>query len=116
MVHRLDTEVVKVCWVNSAILFYNIRYWVKKNEQAKKKKNFHDGKYWTFNSVSSLVKVFPYFSEKQIRTALSKLRNMGLILTGNYNKKGYDKTLWYTISEDGYKLLRCSQEKTSPLA
>ena len=96
--HRFDPEIAKFLGkngVNAAIIFENLCHWTRKNEANSK--HFYDGKTWTYNSISAFVKLFPYLSSDQIRGAIKKLKKAGLIETGNYNKKGYDRTLWYSV-------------------
>ena len=83
--------------VISAVLLFNIRYWVNKNTESKT--NFHDGHYWTFNSIESYTRQFPEFTYKQIRTALNRLVTEKVIWTGEFNQRKYDYTKWYTIND-----------------
>lgn len=52
---------------------------------------------WVKCSVKSLQKTLTFFSEKQIRFALEKLKKDGYILAEKINKKAYDMTNWYTV-------------------
>jgi hypothetical protein len=81
-----------------AILLSNICWWVETNE--KNGKNFHDGKFWTYGSPGAFEKIFPYLKPEQIKYALRSLRDKGVLLTGNYNKMKYDRTLWYTVPDE----------------
>ena len=101
--HLFDTDVAVKYGVNCAILLEDIRYRVEKNKANKE--NFHDGRYWTYNSKSEFGKTFPYMSYKQIRTALDTLRAEGLVETGNFSDNPYDRTLWYTVTEKGMAIL-----------
>jgi len=96
MIHNFEPEVAVEVGVNSAIIYQNIVYWTLKNHANQK--NIHDGSVWTYNSNSAFRELFPYLTEKQIRTALGKLVNAGMIAKGNYNKNHYDRTNWYGIS------------------
>lgn len=102
-IHYFDIEVAKKYGVHCAVLLQNIWHWVKKNEANNK--NFHDGYYWTYNSTKAFQELFPYLSQKQIETALKKLRDEEIIKTGNYNAVAYDRTLWYAITEKGKSIL-----------
>ena len=82
-----------------ALIGQNFWYWVKENRREGK--NFHDGRYWVYNSVSSLRKTFPNLSEYQIRHAIDTLVQEGVLLKGNYNKTGYDRTTWYAFTDEG---------------
>lgn len=97
MHHYFNTEIAKEVGVNAAVILENIAHWVLKNKANNK--NFYDGHYWTYNSRTAMTALFPYLSEKQVRYALDALRKADMVLTGNYNKSSYDRTLWYTVSD-----------------
>jgi hypothetical protein len=40
-------------------------------------------------------------SDKKIRSALKHLIDENVLITGNYNKLAYDRTLWYALTEKG---------------
>ena len=103
MKHIFDVDIAKQYGVNAAVLLENIGYWIKQNEANEV--NFYDGRYWTFNSRRAYRELFPYMSERQIATALEKLIDNGLIMTGNYNKLAYDRTLWYALTKKGECIL-----------
>lgn len=85
--------------LNEAIALQQIHYWLVENkENERQKSHFRDGRWWTYNTAAGWKKNnFPFWSESTIRRTFKALREMGLVLTGNYNRAGYDKTLWYTI-------------------
>lgn len=99
MTHSFDIDVAMEYGVNCAIILQNLYYWVEKNRANEK--HFYDGMYWTYNSVKAFEELFPYLSSKQIRSALSKLIDEGIIVDGNYNDSAYDRTKWYAITEKG---------------
>ena len=93
MINTFDTEVAMDVGVHAAIIYKNIQYWCEKNRANNK--NLYEGYYWTFNSVAAFELMFPYLSNKQIRTSLQILEEKGYILSGNFNKSSYDRTKWY---------------------
>lgn len=95
MEHSFDVEIAEKVGVHAAVLYNNIRHWIAKN--AANEQHFHDGMYWTYNSKRAFAELFPYMSERQVRTALEKLKEEGYIVAGNFNMNPYDKTLWYAI-------------------
>ena len=107
MQHNFDIEVAKELGILEAILLQNIWFWIEKNQANNT--HFYDGKYWTYNSIKAFAEIFPYVSERQIRTALDKLISKGILEKGNYNKAGFDKTLWYAITLKGYSILKKGQ-------
>ena len=101
--HFFDIHIAEMYGVNCAVILQNIWHWVRKNEANGT--NFYDGNYWTYNSTKAFKELFPYLSQKQIETALKKLRDEDIIITGNYNAVKYDRTLWYAITEKGKSIL-----------
>lgn len=97
MQHHFDIEIAEKYGLNEAIILNNIRFWVLHNEANGT--NFHDGRFWTYNSQKAFEKLFPYMKPFTVRTALKSLEDNGLIITGNYNKSSYDRTKWYTLSD-----------------
>lgn len=102
-VHFFNVDIAKEYGVHCAVVFQHIWHWVKKNEANDT--NYYDGKYWTYNSIKAFGDLFPYLSRKQIETALKKLRDEGLIETGNYNVVRYDRTLWYAVTDKGRSII-----------
>ena len=88
--------------VNAAVILANLRHWVKENKANNR--NIHDGVVWTYNSTRAFSEIFPFFTEKQIKTALKKLRDEGVLLTASYNKSSFDRTLWYSVADPEYCL------------
>lgn len=100
--HSFNVDIAERYGVYDAIILKNILFWVMKNKENGK--HCHDGKYWTYNSVSAFSKLFPYFSKKQIRSILGRLEKNGLIVSGNYNKSAYDRTKWYALTDKALEL------------
>ena len=92
-VHHFDTRVAKKVGLNAAVIAYSIQYWC--THKAANEKDIHDGKAWVYNSMKAWSELLPYLSEKQIRTALKKLEDAGIIEVRNLNEKQYDQTRWY---------------------
>jgi len=93
--YHFDTEDAKEFGVDGAIVLYNLSFWIAKN--AANKKNYHEGKYWTYNSTNAFKELFPFWSTQKIGRVLRKLEEQGAIVSGNFNKAGFDKTKWYSV-------------------
>lgn len=104
MEHSFDIEIARLYGIPAAVLLKNIQFWIEKNKANEK--NFFDGFYWTYNSKKAFSDLFPYLTARQIDYALQKLIDDGLVVTGNYNKMAYDRTLWYAITKKGYSILQ----------
>ena len=106
-----DTD-AQLYGINAAVLLYNIRFWLDKN--VANNKNLHDGRYWTYNSISAFEKLFPFLTYRQIHGSLDKLVKAGILVKGNYNKLNYDRTIWYSVDEEHYKISSDVDENPPP--
>ena len=101
--HSFSTEIAELLGVDGALMLQHLYFWHQRNEGNGK--NFHDGHYWTYNSIKGFSAIFPYLKEYSIRKILEKLEQQEYILTGNYNKVKYDRTKWYCLTTKGLGLL-----------
>ena len=101
-----DADVAEEIGLNGAIILNNIAYWVGRN--AANGINFHDGCYWTFNSLEAFQKMFHFWSERTIQRTLHSLEDGGYIKSGCFNKDPRDLTKWYTVTEKGWEILPVS--------
>ena len=104
MEHHFDVSLAIKYGMVEAVIINHFQYWIEANRANDR--NFHDGRYWTFNSMKAFSEIFPYLSESKIRNALKRLQDEGIIVTGNYNKLAYDRTLWYAFSDFGESILQ----------
>jgi hypothetical protein len=100
MTHQFDTEHAEKYGVIPAIILQNIIWWIAKNKANEK--HFHDGRYWTYNSVRAMCELFPYLTPKQIRSAIECLRDEGILITGNFSENRSDRSTWYALVNDDY--------------
>lgn len=94
-----------------AYILQRIYYWT---QVAKEKgNNYFNGYYWTYNTLEDWQKKdFPFLHLSTIRRKLKSLEEKGLLVKGNFNKKGYDRTSWYRVNEKEVdKLLKAQEEK-----
>jgi len=95
MEHSFSIEHAKSYGVNCAVVLKNLQFWIQKN--LANRKHFYEGRVWTYNSVKAFKELFPYFTEKQIRTVLEKLVNDNVVMTGNFAKNKTDRTTFYAF-------------------
>lgn len=93
--HSFDTEVAKDVGVIAAVIYERFKIWIEKN--ASDDVNFKNGRYWVKGSISELQNKIPYFTEKQIRTAIDVLFNKQYIKKGQLSLNKLDRTMWYTV-------------------
>jgi len=92
----VDKTLANILGLKEAIILSQINYWIEINK--KNKRNFHEGRYWTYNSIKSWGEEFSLLSTATIKRAIKKLRDMNIIVTGNFNTYQMDRTLWYSIN------------------
>lgn len=93
-----NVEIAKMYGVDEAILIENLFFWINKNRANNR--HFYDGYYWTYNTAKAFADLFPFWSEKQVRRIIKSLKEKGVLLTGHHNKKAYDRTTWYALSNE----------------
>jgi hypothetical protein len=94
--HSFDPQIAAKVGVNAAVIYQNLVFWTEKN--AANNRHKYDDRYWTYNSIKAFETLFPYLTTSQIRTAIRHLLENDLIVEGNYNKAGYDRTKWYSVN------------------
>ena len=72
MTHSFNVELAVKYGIEASLIIGQIDYWCRKNKE--KNINFYEGRYWTFNSMKDMSKMFPYMTERQIRYNLENLR------------------------------------------
>lgn len=99
MINSFNTNIACTYSVNVAIFIQQLAQWTFVN--LANNRNIHDGHCWSYNTQESFSIIFPYWSRQNIRTIIDHCLAEGLIIQGNYNKKKYDKTTWYALTEKG---------------
>ncbi len=97
--YSFNVETAAQYGVDEAIVIHNFQFWITKNKANGK--HFHDGKTWTYNSQEALAKLFPFWSKRQIQRIMKSIFDSGILVKGDYNKRGYDKTMWYAFQDEG---------------
>lgn len=109
MIHSFDVDIAVKYGIEEAILIQNFAFWISKNEANDV--HLYDGRYWTYNSLPAIFKLFPEFkSIDKTKRIVKKLIDNGILMKGNYNTSKWDKTSWYAFTEKGMDLI----SKTKP--
>lgn len=78
-------------------------WWILKN--ACNEDMIKDNKVWCYCSSKGFERYMPYMSWQKIRRTLKKVEDGGILVTGNFNKRPTDQTLWYAFSDKGIEIL-----------
>lgn len=97
MIYHFDGDVAEKFGTDCATFISHMQYWIAKN--AANERHFYEGRYWTYNSLSALERLFPFWSRRQIERIIRDLKKAGVLLVGHYSKNAYDRTTFYAIDE-----------------
>ena len=97
----IDKKLAKIIGLNQALVLQQVHYWLELNKENER--NFHEGRYWTYNTIKEWQEEFPFWSKETVKRAFSKLRELGFILVDNFNLYQMDRTLWYSIDYNRLK-------------
>ena len=90
--HGFSRTVAKRYGVNAAIVLGYLSYKIHHSQ------NERDGKKWYYGTLDEITKAFPYLKRSAVYEALKQLTGeCGVLITGIYNKKKYDRTTWYAF-------------------
>lgn len=107
---EINPTLAELIGLNEAIILQQVHYWIvtemKTNDNDVIAKHMHDGKWWIWNTYEQWQEQFKFWSIATIKRTISKLEKSGLLLSGNFNKYGYDRTKWYTIDYDKLQSLK----------
>ena len=112
MNHSFNVEVATKYGIPHALVLGHIDFMVQKARTNGEKRI--DGKYWMRKSVGEFAEMYPYLTKNQVRRAIEKLRDDGLILSRRFKSNECTKTLWYTVTKEGKKILGEDKTRTAP--
>jgi len=80
--------------LNESIILQQMHYWMQSSNHN------HENRKWIYNSYEGWQVQFPFLSIATIRRTIDNLVKLNLIVKGNFNKMGIDRTIWYSINYD----------------
>lgn len=81
--------------LDEAVMLQQVHYWTQKSNHV------YDGRHWVYNTQEAWLAQFPWIKSKTtLKRHFGHLVKLGLLIKGNYNKAGFDRTTWYAIDYD----------------
>ena len=71
MTYHFDGDVAEKFGTDCATFISHMQYWIAKN--AANERHFYEGRYWTYNSLSALERLFPFWTRRQIERIIRDL-------------------------------------------
>lgn len=84
--------------VDGAILIQHFQYAISHHRE--KGTHFHEGRYWTYDSLDHLTSLYPFWTKDIIRRIIKHLKLKEVLITGNFNKHSYDRTRWFAFKDE----------------
>lgn len=109
--HSYDVEMACEYGPSEATIIHNFQHWITLNRTMKR--NFHEGRYWTYQTLEEIAAHYPYWTKSQVFDLLERLcsgKNRKskkeksdfepVLMKGNFNKTTYDRTIWYAFVDE----------------
>lgn len=93
-----EAHVAEAYGLEEAIFLHSVMFWWRTNRGNDT--NYRDGRWWTYNSIRAFEAIFPWWSAGQIRRIITRCREKGALLAGDYNEDRRDRTAWYSPSDE----------------
>lgn len=96
--HSFDIHLASKYGLEEAIIIHHMQHWIRLNRR--KGKNLKEGKCWTFDTMEHISDNFPYLNYEKVKYAIEKLIEYNVLIKGNFNRAGFDKTNWYAFVDE----------------
>jgi hypothetical protein len=90
-----------------AMLIQQVNFWCVTNPRSR------EGNDWCYNTYEAWADQVDY-STRQVKRAMKKLEEAKIVVSGCFNKNGYDRTRWYRVDRVALELRLAQPIKMSP--
>jgi len=97
---KFDTKVAQEYGLEESIFLNVLQFEITYYKTHKTEEKEHKGRWWMNGSVNTFVRLFPFWTKKQIERIIKSCINQDVIITGNYNESKWDKTTWYAFKNE----------------
>lgn len=96
--HSFDIGWATSHGIEESLLLHHFQYWIRFNRNLKR--NFIEGRTYTYQTYKEIAAVFPYLSYEKVRYAIKKLVQDNVLILGNFNQKKGDNTIWFAFQDE----------------
>lgn len=100
--HSFNVELATKVGLESALLLQHFFCWHEGNKDNPDM--IKEDKVWFFTSRKSMLKVFPYLTDRVIRTRIENLTEGGYLVKGNFANNKLLRTNWYALTDKALSL------------
>lgn len=100
--HHFPPLIAEKYGVNAAIFLRDIYHWCSTNRDNEQ--NFHDGRWWTYQTIKALCCRHPYWTKNQVEHIIKTCQEKGALLSGHFSENPLDRTLWYSLTDEAWTL------------
>lgn len=105
MNHSFNVQIAEKYGIEEAIIIEHLYFWIHKSECEEVEEMIVNDRCWCRSSTKGFNRYIPYMNPKKIGRTLNGLAELGILLTGNFNRSPMNQTLWYAFSDDFKKEL-----------
>ncbi len=93
---RINAALAMEIGLNESVVLLQIEFLISISD------NVHEDKHWTYQSLADLRDgYFPFWSTATISRSIKSLVERELIIVGNFNRVGFDRTQWFALNPEG---------------
>ena len=96
--HSFDIHLAVQYGIEEAIIIHHFQHWIRVNKKLKR--NFIEGKTWTYQTREEIAAHFPYFEVEKVRRLCESLVIKKVLLSKHHHKNKFDRTLWYAFENE----------------
>lgn len=107
--HSFDIQLAAEYGIEEAIIIHHFQHWIRVNKKLKR--NFINGRTWSYQKIEEIAAHFPYLTEDRVREILEKLCTgksrrskekefEPILIKENFNDNKFERQLWYAFIDE----------------
>lgn len=96
--HSFNVRIAEEYGLNAAVVYNHIVYWLRFNAK-KKDVPVIDGHIWMYETQKDIADQLGYLTEKEVKNAVKRLVDGGVLITRSLSKNKFDRTNSYSTAD-----------------